>query len=228
MKYVIPLKPGQAPKDIALGIRLTRIPPVPAAAPVDAPSSPPAEFVLDTFTGTGDLASHVGEIGATWVASPAALGELVLDGAGSIAATAYSKTDVFRASGLPPSPDYSVFATFAYSVGGDPAQLLIYGRRRTDGAYFISLNYDTFDAIVELGIFGPSGIVNADFAITPTAGDHTMELRLLGTNADAYLDGVLLGSLNIADVPDAGTVGFVLNIGSGTLPVISVSEFSAT
>lgn len=90
-------------------------------APFAVPSS---TYVLDTFTGTAGetLATHVGEIGATWTAGlggyPGLLTDQELNGSGSLSPVS-SRTGRYGASGMPANDlsDYFQELEFTFPAG---------------------------------------------------------------------------------------------------------------
>jgi hypothetical protein len=74
----------------------------------------PSEFVFDTFTEASDttLASHTGEVGATWTLHPSYSGAALDNGSLKRLYLNTSATAAYYAGGVPPGANYCVQADF--------------------------------------------------------------------------------------------------------------------
>lgn len=144
-----------------------------------APPPAPAAWLLDTFTGAAaeTLATHIGEVGATWsngtFGYPAGAVDFVLSGTGSVAVV--GSTGQVRASGLPPDDTSDFYLEASLRVGSfATVDLWILRLSPFNGVY------------VSCGDIGTTNIV-----LSATASNDTESFSNFGVNSGVpYAGGV--------------------------------------
>lgn len=146
-------------------------------------------FVLDTFTDVNgtDLASHTGEIGATWT-------KITGDSTGNAWITSNRAAEnggshaLYEASGTPSSAEYDVTTSWRIvSNLGAPG----FGGRKQSGAityYIVFWNNTTIELYK---VIGASYTLIGSYTFTPTVGnDYTLKLQIRDAAKKVFLDGV--------------------------------------
>lgn len=137
-------------------------------------------FLLDEFKGAGDvvLASHVGEIGATWTAAsgstgvPDVFGDRLYPG---------SADGMYAASGVPPTANYTVYAIITvYSVLG---YMGVLARNTNDGSsYYNCYIYSDGKLYLDQGAVGTDVNLGVTAALSPVVGSQNLlYIRVNGT-----------------------------------------------
>lgn len=174
-------------------------------------------FLNDTFTDTNGVAitAHTGETGATWTKNTAAIyatGSLLIQ-TNRIFLSAGTNAG-FYASGNPTSPDYDVAATIRV-VSSATHEQGVCGRMSTSADTMYLLDLDRSSAAVWTlrlysNVAGSYTQIGSVFSVpTPTVGtDHTIRLRMLGTQISGYYDGALVcGPVTSTTITAAGKAG---------------------
>jgi len=171
-----------------------------------------AYIVNDTFSETEDttLASHTGEVGATWVSHPSyATGAAVVEASGD---KVYFNTNstCYYASGAPPSADYSVFATIYVQSNGASLSAGVIGRASTSANTFYLARYGGTSSGWQLYKFVNGSATQLGSTVVQSlslSGSYSIELRMEGTSIKLFVDGAETISATDSDIADAGKVG---------------------
>lgn len=181
----------------------------------------PSAFLYDSFTGSGDLSTHVGETGAAWtLGSGAALTVLQLDGAGNLSVQTGSAETYAQSSGAPATQDYVIEAA-GYIGATTETTLELSG---VDNAisylgwdFYLSVNLasGTFD--VQLYVYGGATNPNQYITTSIPAGDFVVRLEVSpdGTMT-VVLNGTVIYSFVEATLPPASTIvltPYVIGVG---------------
>jgi hypothetical protein len=179
-------------------------------------------FLNDTFTGEADntnLVAHTGEVGASWTDWIAAPTAAKISAAGRLWPNA---SGYCTASGVPSSPDYSVFAEVEYLGGGLTGPSVGIAARMDTNAtisnYVVRFVASAAQLIlyrVDAGAGTQLGSV-ADITI-PTLGGgfKVLELRVSGSSISVWWDGVQVISVTDANITRIGRAG-VRTVGTGS------------
>jgi hypothetical protein len=177
-----------------------------------APSTQPAQFVSDTFTGASAtlLSSHTGETGATWVKHPAYANNAYISNANRMRGDGDS---MYYASGVPGNADYDVQADLCgmaqtasttgiagrVNASGDTSYRVIFST--PSGKYHLQVvNAGVVTQLQEIGPWQWGG----NFADGAT---HTVKLQLRGSSIKVFIDGVERMSATDSTITAAGRVG---------------------
>jgi len=184
-------------------------------------------FYNDTFTGASDadnLATHVGEIGATYALLTGTDAKLTAAGRCYPAGTGATKS-----SGVPFSADYSVFAE-VQNLGGTIRAIGIGGRwknQATMEGYMVRFVDTTGTIQCYRYVAGtPTQLGTTQTVTLPASGGvetKLMELRMAGTSIKVIYDGA-----TIVDVTDSGVsdAGFAMIRGAGTASTTTGLQFT--
>lgn len=176
-----------------------------------------ANFVTDSFTEASGtpLASHIGEVGATWTKHPLfASSTIVLDSNGQ-AGSGVNNFSIYYASGNPSSSDYSVSSDF--KMYSDSGSFGVIGRTSTASTTYYLLDYEGGGAPIKLYTIynGSATGTTATSSFTPVIGNtYRFELSMIGTTIRGYLDGVLIIQKTDALIAPAGKAGLFTNWGT--------------
>lgn len=170
------------------------------------------DFVYDSFTDTNGtlLDSHIGELGASWTFHPGYNANKI-----DITSNSLRNTDgnngCYYASGIPPSPNYSVSATlFANTVPGTTggrgvagrmniAQDTLYAARYRSDLTSWELYKNVNTAQTSLGTAGVTLIASTSY---------TIKLRMIGSSITMLVNGVpVIGPVVDTSITDTGRAG---------------------
>jgi hypothetical protein len=167
-----------------------------------------ADFVVDTFTDTDgtSLASHTGEVGATWTEDSAS-GNTFVVAANRLRANGASMR--YHSSGLPASAEYDVVATIRQVTSIADQILGVYGRMSTsDNTGYLGY-YSKLDTLWHLGKYEAGSFTDlGTFAQgLSDATDYVLKLEIRDAAKKVYVDGV--ERITSADnaITDAGRAG---------------------
>ncbi len=193
------------------------------------------QFVLDTFTeaSTVDLASHTGELGATWARQTgyASQGSINVVGAtDSLEAVSSPYPSVWRASGAGSGADVESTAVFA--VGASPAVGMGLTLRAAAAAqtFYLAL-YATgtgqwqmykmvAGALTAIGSATSSGALAANTT-------KTVKFKAVGTSLTLTVEGTQVLSVTDSAINAAGGVGFWMSGTGWGLTSISADDLAA-
>lgn len=169
-------------------------------------------FSSDTFTESSDtaLASHVGEIGATWNLHPSYSAAATVDAA--IDRLYPTGTTSYYTSGVPSDADYCVSAdyfhasTIAINIG-----IALRMNTSTDDMYIFRLNNGTSWEVIER-LAGSNGVLGASSTNSlPSVGNSVnAKMCIAGTAITIYFNGVHDATLDRTgtNITAAGRAGF--------------------
>lgn len=177
-------------------------------------------FVQDSFTGSGLLQSHTGEIGATWAQSTVAQnGNATLSG-GLLYPSDAGGVAYYDAIGTPPAADYFASSDVTFqSITNTVAVVTI---RMVTGQL---THYDFgFDGLAVPQVWtlrrwvnGTSTILQSTTSGLPTVGStHNLKIEGAGSTITGYLDGVQLLQATDGTITSAGNVGIFAYSPSGS------------
>lgn len=189
-----------------------------------------ANFVTDTFTDTAStsLASHVGEVGATWTANGAFPSSTTIISGANRARSNINGFSVYNASGIPASADYSVSADFF--IASNVGAFGVLGRSATSTATYYLFDWEGPGNPIKLYtiVNGSAVGTTATAAFSPTLGQtYRFELSMRGTSITGYVDGVQVVSKIDSNITAAGASGFFSNWGSTDTTAYHIDNFSA-
>lgn len=152
-----------------------------------------ATFVSDTFTDTADttLASHTGETGATWTASPNATTPFLVTDANRIRTSVSTRVE-YRSSGTPASAEYDVQATIR-QLSSDAGQYLgVLGRLVTANDDSYAAVYSKPDGVWLLykRVGGAFTSLGTSAATLTTGVDYVIKLEIRNATKKLFVDGV--------------------------------------
>lgn len=194
-----------------------------------------ATFLNDTFTDTNGVAltSHTGETGATWTKNTVYSSSTAAVQTNRVYPT-FSGNSCWYASGTPASADYEVTATVNI-VSAINVNAIVCGRMSTsaDTMYMlqIQLSGGTWSLKMYSGVAGAYTQLGGTVTpATPTVGtDHTLKLRMVGTQISAYYDGALvLGPITDTAVSAAGKAGIQFNFVATSSTGFHIADVVAT
>ena len=177
------------------------------------------------------MSIHIGEIGASWIASTGPAASLKLNGTGSVYLdTSMSTLTTVTASGLPQTPDYSVEADLIFGSAttdlafivlvrdSDPVNAYGYRVRCSISAgplFKAELFADTSSGSTSLG-FG-TYFISLNTAVT-------VKVELLGINLQVLVNNRILIATTNSTFANAGTVSFGLSGTDVTTATLLVSR----
>jgi hypothetical protein len=205
-------------------LRMNRVP-APFRKTVTLVASVPASviFVDDSFTDTNGtlIASHTGEVGATWTRE-----YTFADVNWEVQGNTLQETDYagsyadhyIHASGIPPQMDYYVEAELIMAGVTNNVQFALLARGYTvpdDG--FGSPVEDGVEAFMLLGAAGNSDLQGrwsgggGVVASTPSVADgsHIARLEVVGTTATLFYDGAQINTQTVTGITGLTPAGFV-------------------
>jgi hypothetical protein len=202
-----------------------RDPDAPAYAYIPAPPPPPPDgFVFDSFTGTGTLNSHVGELGATWslpsgVSSPG-LDTAILTGNGTVYMNS-SPGQIFNASGNAPVDSTPFYIEMDFYCAGDTSSWnglrLSHGISHANHAQFLEAGVSISGGpslSIRTSYFSGSGwtedYASPDFStLSPVLNTLRLEVDTNRQAARTYLNGDLLTSISLGSPLPVMSVPFL-------------------
>jgi hypothetical protein len=172
-----------------------------------------AAFVEDTFTDVAgtDLSAHTGETGATWTEHPVGLaGGLVISDANRVRNSGTS-TNLYYASGTPPSADYYVQAVIVQrsDVGRGGICARLDDTADTEVLFRHDASSDQWQ-LIEI-VAASATTLDTAAATLVDEQEYTVRLEVEGTEARGYVDDVEVCAATLATVADAGAVGLRAN-----------------
>lgn len=177
-------------------------------------------FVSDSFTDTDstDLASHTGELGASWT-KHSSFTDSILIQSNRAGKDSNTGTSVYYASGAPPGLEYTVEGPII-DVGDVNRASGICGWVNTSADHMVVMRRQTSTAWQLLKIIGGVATSIDTEATTFSAGAiRTLKITRVGDLFEWFLDGVSLGAFTISDAEfqSPGRVGLrASNIHVGT------------
>jgi hypothetical protein len=162
-------------------------------------------LVLDTFTGTGNLSTHVGEIGATWATSNAlgsgwfpdggnTIANILLNGDGTITPDTYRQPMVYPSGTVGLTDTFTIEIDFESIGTGMGPYTGFLGNLDTGEAYV--LNWFAVNSYFEIDMYylsaGGSTETLTYFSV-PSLNDtgmHTLTIVCTPTIKSFYLDGI--------------------------------------
>lgn len=172
-------------------------------------------FVYDTFTDANgtSLASHTGELGATWTLHPdasyASSEARIQDNrlhqqAGTVTA--------YYASGVPPSADYRVRARIFIVTAMTSDGTAVLGRMDTSANTFYSFRTQNSNtAILHSMVAGSLSTLDSTTFNVSVGITYTLELRMVGTSIVGMIDWAQVVSATNSAVTAAGRAGVRLH-----------------
>lgn len=185
-------------------------------------------FVSDTFTGTAGtaLASHTGEVGATWTVHPSYANDAVLTDANRVRVNG---TNVgYYASGVPATAEYDVSAVFRAIDSSVTTGIGTTGRMATaaDTMYLLRPSagvWQLFKAVS--GAFTLLG----SYSQALTVGvDYTVKLEIRDAAKKVYIDGVERISSADNAITGAGRAGLRGGNAATNTTGVHLDDFTAT
>lgn len=175
-------------------------------------------FITDTLTESSDvdLASHTGELGATWTDHTHANYTATFSVDAATDRIWSNGTAAYFASGVPPSADYSFEADFHLHSAISQNVAVCVRMDTTDDTMIIArLNNATIWEIRELVNGTPTTLGSSTNQLPSVGNSKRGRLEVRGTQAYLYVDNVLeIGPVTVT-VTSAGRVG-VRNAGTAT------------
>jgi hypothetical protein len=172
-----------------------------------------ADFVVDTFTDTSGtaLTSHTGEVGATWTVQTGGLQYFITDANRMRFGT--SSFGQILASGVPPSPDYTLKCDLVVlSDIGQAVQIMVRAPAGVNDGYAFVWNGNHAGkwSLVRTNDF--TDLATPVSSPVPTAGNtYALELSVVGTQLTAKIDGVTILSGSDSGITAAGFIGLGAN-----------------
>lgn len=203
------------------------------------PAAAGGDFVTDTFTQASDitLASHTGEVGATWTVHPSYSGTALDDATLDRIYLNSAAAGGYYASGSPPGADYYVEADFyRLSLLSNNAAIVLGFDTAADTGILLRLNdtgasqqYEVIDRVT-----GSNTILNGGTAIStshiPSVGGAAVKVRIVrtGTAITVFFDGVQDTSLNsTTSITAVGKAGIRASGTASATTGIHLDNFSA-
>lgn len=169
-------------------------------------------LVRDTFSGTGNMATHVGEIGATWTSTNAlgsgnffsdggnTLADILLNGDGTITPDTYRQPVMYPSGTENLSDTFTLTIDFAsYTTGMGPYTGFL-GNLSTGEAYV--LNWFAVSSYFEIDVYylnSAGATEDLTYFSVPSLNDtgfHTLTIVSTPTVKSFYLDGVYQTEFN--------------------------------
>lgn len=181
---------------------------------------PPGSFVNDSLTGVDgtSLEAHVGEQGATWKITAAMVLEANRVRGG---ATTYRYA---QASGVPPSPDYSVeVGLFCASIVGGTRRSGPIARQDSNIAVDTSYGFgwETNTGLtLRKRIAGVETVLGTWAHVGEVGENGIAVLSVVGTAIKGFFGGVERIAATDADIATAGRAGFRCQAGAGTSALV--------
>jgi len=194
-----------------------------------------ALFIQDTFTGSGSLGSHTGELGATWITPPggnyesggAPVSAITLDGAGRIRLDQATNGGYYNGEAIsttsPPAANYYAEVDFSTvdDLSGNLGKVTMV--MRSNGAF---PNYSYVTLLPKQTSGGGRSILwccdraanlySANVYGPIYTGVHTLRAEVEGATIRAYIDGVLVATL-VGSTTVTGSVGFAFGTDGATV-----------
>lgn len=191
-----------------------------------------SDFVTDTFTEASatTLASHTGELGATWTVHPAAAytGTATVDEIGDRVYPANTVT-AYYASGVPPSADYYVQGDiYVMSVTSNNSAICARMDTTANTMYLIRLNNGTTWELRKI-VAGTATTLRTSTNQLPSAGQSaTIKLVVSGSTITGYVNGVEeMTAITDTDISAAGRAGVRFATGDSASTGYHIDNFSA-
>jgi hypothetical protein len=184
------------------------------------------DFMLDTFTGNGTLATHLPEIGTAWklIADQSPITDFSLDGSGAVEA-AVGSSSYLSTDGVPGTDDVAYTITGVIEFVGAPtdseiARCSVYAF--DDGVNFFGWECELYvgDGQTSIQLFlgaSPDGIESQTFGADtglPVSGTYTLRVQVNSARnvVTAFVDDVNIGSVEtILTLPSVGVCGMSMN-----------------
>jgi hypothetical protein len=185
-------------------------------------------FVSDTMTDTNGtaLASHVGEIGATWAVHQSATGTATIQG-NRLRYGNNNNTGRWYASGVPATSEYDVEADF-YCVNAAASNAGILGRADTasDTYYYARFVAGEGWRLYKF-VSGTPSLLDSVSATLTNSTNYSVKLEIRNATKRLYVNGVL--TLSSADnaITATGRAG-IRFVASSTLNGLEIDNFVAT
>jgi hypothetical protein len=165
--------------------------------------APPSDFVSDTFTEASDttLASHTGEVGATWTLHPSYSGAALDNGSLKRVYLNTSAAAAYYASGVPSGANYCVQADFNRVTQISNNISIIIGMDTTADAGLLLRGNDngsTFQWEVIDRAGGSNTLLTSSTANQPAIGGAAVTMKMCrnGTAVTVFANGVQDTALN--------------------------------
>lgn len=155
------------------------------------------------------LASHTGEVGATWTQHSSSTGTSeVITATGWLRPSASGTTSVYYASGSPTNANYTVEADVKYLAGVN-GHIGVMGRVDTSATTFYLCRYYSVDGQWQLYKFVAGTATKLGFtAASPViTTNYHVKLTMNGTAIDCSVDGVSKASATDSSITAAGKAG---------------------
>lgn len=170
-----------------------------------------APFMFDSFTGVDGtaLASHTGELGATWTVHPSFAADGFLIG-NNWRNAAVAGSSVAYASGVPASADYTVTGALTQLTALAGTNTGIIGRTDIAANTYYYARYLPGSTAWQLfkAVAGVLTQLGSDAVQVLTTGAfYTFSLGMAGTTISLVVDGVSKVSVTDTDITAAGRVG---------------------
>lgn len=171
-------------------------------------------FVFDSFTGTGSLATHVGEVGAEWsipTGQAATLAGALLNGSGGVYLSNLYSEGRYMASGNAPSDEaFFIEIDFDVTVDGFNGQWVSCGvcNEDADRIAQVELFVFSFTPIVSAAYFDGTSWHEEIYTPVPEFVPYSqntirMEMSADRTEVRALVNGVLVATLDLSATPAA-------------------------
>ena len=202
----------------------------------DWSGSPGSGFVIDTFTEASDttLASHTGEVGATWTLHPSYSGAALDNGSLKRIYLNTSAAAAYYASGAPPSANYCVQADFnRVTQISDNISIVIGMDTASDAGLLLRGNDNgtTFQWEVIDRAGGSNTLLTSSSANQPSIGGAAITMKMCrnGTSVTVFANGVQDTALNATTTTTAtGKAGIRASGQATSTTGIHLDNFSAT
>lgn len=192
-----------------------------------------ADFITDSFTGAINtlLSAHTGELGATWTITDT-VDSLTLDGAGGVFGVFDTSNSRWAlASGVPPSPNYSVrFSLRTYTQDGEVGSVI---RCNSSGDCYLVLFNISLPGfrLYKTSGFGFGGLTPIAAVVSydvPGNPDSYYDLSACGDRIAFSIDGVEQSHAIDTDFTVAGSGG-IFDLGNPVTPTtgIHITKFHA-
>lgn len=183
-------------------------------------------FILDTFTGTGTLATHVGEVGATWGVPPK-IGKLFLDGTGGLVAL-LGNEEPLTIDVTSPGNTFNINARLHIDSTSPGTTDIKFFLRLTSGDNF-QINLIVANTYLLFQSYNPTDSYFNAFGTLITDADFDVKFEVInGTTFNCYVDGTLADTFT-ATVDFGSITGITLRSssggGSGPPPALVVKQF---
>jgi hypothetical protein len=184
-------------------------------------------FVKDTFSGAvagSNLTAHTGEIGATWTnhaSSPTS--SILVSSTGTIYGTTLGAANLYYASGVPASADYSVFADVVVKSLINAASVC--GRVNTGALTYYLAILDGSNISLYKRVAGTFTLLATTTAALSSGSTYRLGLHMSGTVIKATLNGVVYLAAGDAAIAAAGRAGVQLDSTSTDTTGLHIDNF---